>query len=46
MSYVKGGPELRSYAGAPIELEPGLVVGAFCLVDTVRENSPTAKSTI
>jgi diguanylate cyclase (GGDEF)-like protein len=26
---------LRSYAGAPIELEPGLVVGAFCLVDTV-----------
>lgn len=35
MSYVKGGPGLRSYAGAPIELEPGLVVGAFCLVDTV-----------
>ncbi|MCZ7481745.1 sensor domain-containing diguanylate cyclase [Rhizobium rhizogenes] len=35
MSYVKGGPELRSYAGAPIELEAGLVVGAFCLVDTV-----------
>jgi diguanylate cyclase (GGDEF)-like protein len=38
MSYVKGGPELRSYAGAPIELEPGLVVGAFCLVDTVPRN--------
>jgi diguanylate cyclase (GGDEF)-like protein len=35
MPYVKGGPGLRSYAGAPIELEPGLVVGAFCLVDTV-----------
>ena len=34
MPYVKGGPELRSYAGAPIELEPGLVVGSFCLVDT------------
>ncbi|MCZ7448710.1 sensor domain-containing diguanylate cyclase [Agrobacterium rhizogenes] len=35
MSYVKSGPELRSYAGAPIELEPGFVIGAFCLVDTV-----------
>jgi diguanylate cyclase (GGDEF)-like protein len=34
MPYVKGRPELRSYAGAPIELEPGLIVGAFCLVDT------------
>lgn len=34
MPYVQGGPCLRFYAGAPIELDAGLVVGAFCLVDT------------
>ncbi|MFF2321083.1 diguanylate cyclase [Agrobacterium sp. NPDC058088] len=33
LPYVKGAPDLRSYAGAPIELEPGLVVGTFCLLD-------------
>ena len=38
LPYVKGAPDLRSYAGAPIELEPGLVVGTFCLLDPhVRE---------
>ncbi|WP_418136818.1 diguanylate cyclase domain-containing protein [Agrobacterium sp. El2ro-1b] len=41
LPYVKGSPELRSYAGAPIELEPGLVVGTFCLLDpNVRDYSP------
>ncbi|XUY27689.1 sensor domain-containing diguanylate cyclase [Agrobacterium sp. rho-8.1] len=32
--YVQGGPKFRFYAGAPIELEPGLIVGAFCILDT------------
>ncbi|WP_113169941.1 sensor domain-containing diguanylate cyclase [Agrobacterium sp. fls2-241-TYG-188a] len=32
--YVTGGPQFRFYAGAPIELEPGLTVGAFCILDT------------
>lgn len=34
MPYVEGGPCLRFYAGVPIELDTGLVVGTFCLVDT------------
>lgn len=34
MPYVTSGPKIRFYAGAPVELEPGVVVGAFCLTDT------------
>lgn len=35
MPYVSGPPHFRSYAGAPVELESGLVIGAFCVLDTV-----------
>ncbi|GLQ56915.1 putative bifunctional diguanylate cyclase/phosphodiesterase [Devosia nitrariae] len=31
---VAGGPRLRFYAGAPLTLEDGLVVGAICVFDT------------
>ncbi|KQO75370.1 diguanylate cyclase [Rhizobium sp. Leaf262] len=34
MPYVVASPNIRFYAGTPIELEPGLAVGAFCLTDT------------
>ncbi|KQS77103.1 hypothetical protein ASG25_17145 [Rhizobium sp. Leaf384] len=34
LPYVVGGPRMRSYAGAPIALEPGLTVGAFCIMHT------------
>ncbi|SER67794.1 sensor domain-containing diguanylate cyclase [Rhizobium sp. NFR03] len=34
LPYVAGEPHLRSYAGAPIELEPGLTVGSFCVMHT------------
>ena len=34
LPYVQGAPQFRFYAGAPIELEPGLAVGAFCILDT------------
>ncbi|MBP2462647.1 MULTISPECIES: sensor domain-containing diguanylate cyclase [unclassified Rhizobium] len=34
LPYVLGEPGFRSYAGAPVALEPGLPVGAFCLLDT------------
>ncbi len=34
LPYVKGEPHFRFYAGAPIELEPGIIVGTFCLLDT------------
>lgn len=33
MPYVKGEPHLRFYAGAPLELERGLIVGTFCISD-------------
>lgn len=33
MPYVIDSPNIRFYAGTPIELEPGLAVGAFCLTD-------------
>lgn len=33
MPYVLESPHIRFYAGTPIELEPGLAVGAFCLTD-------------
>ncbi|MFD1746341.1 diguanylate cyclase domain-containing protein [Rhizobium helianthi] len=33
MPYVEGEPFLRFYAGAPVELERGLIVGTFCLLD-------------
>jgi diguanylate cyclase (GGDEF)-like protein len=32
MPYVTDGPRLRFYAGVPLELEPGLIVGTFCLL--------------
>jgi diguanylate cyclase (GGDEF)-like protein len=32
MPYVTGGAQLRFYAGVPLELEPGLIVGTFCLL--------------
>lgn len=32
---VRGAPHLRSYAGAPLFLEPGLRLGSFCVLDTV-----------
>lgn len=32
MPYVTGGPEFRFYAGVPLELEPGIIVGTFCLL--------------
>lgn len=42
LPYVKAGLKLRSYAGAPIELEPGLIVGTFCLLDpNTREFTKT-----
>lgn len=31
--YVKGAPYVRYYAGAPLELENGLRVGALCVID-------------
>ncbi|QCI99131.1 sensor domain-containing diguanylate cyclase [Agrobacterium larrymoorei] len=34
MPYVNDSPNIRFYAGTPIELEPGLPIGAFCLTDT------------
>lgn len=33
MPYVVETPHIRFYAGAPIELESGLVVGSFCVTD-------------
>lgn len=34
MPYVVESPHIRFYAGTPIELEPGLAVGSFCVTDT------------
>jgi GAF domain-containing protein len=34
MPYVTDDPVLRFCAGVPLELEPGLVVGTFCLLHT------------
>ncbi len=34
MPYVTGEPRFRFYAGAPVVTEAGLVVGAFCVLDT------------
>lgn len=34
LPYVEAGPCIRFYAGVPIELDPGLVVGTFCIIDT------------
>lgn len=34
MPYVTGDPHFRSYAGAPISIDPDMPVGAFCLIDT------------
>ncbi|NTJ42039.1 sensor domain-containing diguanylate cyclase [Agrobacterium larrymoorei] len=38
MPYVSGGPKIRFYAGAPIELDTGIVIGAFCLTDSEPKN--------
>lgn len=34
LPYVEGDPQFRFYAGTPVELEPGLTVGALCVLDT------------
>jgi diguanylate cyclase (GGDEF)-like protein len=34
MPYVTGEPRFRSYAGAPVSLDPDMPVGSFCLIDT------------
>lgn len=34
LPYVTGDPYFRFYAGAPVELDSGLAVGAFCILDT------------
>ena len=34
LPYVEGDPQFRFYAGTPLELEPGLIVGALCVLDT------------
>lgn len=34
MPYVSGHPGFRFYAGAPVETDPGLPVGALCILDT------------
>jgi diguanylate cyclase (GGDEF)-like protein len=34
MPYVTGEPHFRSYAGAPVSIDPDMPVGAFCLIDT------------
>lgn len=34
MSYVTGEPGFRSYAGAPVSVDPDMPVGSFCLIDT------------
>ena len=34
LPFVDGDPFFRFYAGAPVELDPGLAVGAFCILDT------------
>ncbi len=34
MSYVTGAPHFRFYAGAPVALDEGLAVGAFCILGT------------
>lgn len=35
LPYVLGEPQFRSYAGAPVEMEPGITVGALCILDTI-----------
>ncbi|MDI6026936.1 sensor domain-containing diguanylate cyclase [Corticibacterium sp. UT-5YL-CI-8] len=34
MPYVTGEPGYRFYAGAPLQLEPGISIGALCVIDT------------
>ena len=35
LPYVLGEPQFRSYAGVPVEMEPGITVGALCILDTI-----------
>ncbi|WP_337269814.1 GGDEF domain-containing protein [Oryzifoliimicrobium ureilyticus] len=35
LPYVAGTPGFRFYAGVPLELEPGLIVATFCVLDVV-----------
>lgn len=34
LPYVLDKPEFRSYAGAPVQMDPGITVGALCIFDT------------
>ncbi|MBD0414881.1 sensor domain-containing diguanylate cyclase [Tianweitania sp. Rool2] len=34
MPYVTGEPGYRFYAGAPLQLDPGISIGALCVIDT------------
>ncbi|WP_390624987.1 diguanylate cyclase domain-containing protein [Pseudorhizobium xiangyangii] len=36
-----GLPQFRFYAGAPLELDPGIIVGAFCILDTEPRDFPS-----
>jgi diguanylate cyclase (GGDEF)-like protein len=47
MPYVVGDPHFCFYAGAPVALDPGLAVGAFCILDTrPRQFSATQIETL
>lgn len=47
LPFVAGAPHLRFYAGAPLALEDGMPVGAFCFFDThPRQLSPTESETL
>jgi diguanylate cyclase (GGDEF)-like protein len=47
LPYVCGEPEFRFYAGAPVEMEPGITVGALCILDTTpRQLSPDDIATL
>lgn len=44
---VTGEPHIRFYAGAPLEVEPGLAMGTLCVVDYVpRQLTPQQKESL